>query len=105
MQDSSYTDPSIIRATYAARGRNAKLNVSKAESLGIHASSVSPTQGSNPSGGSGIATAGLGGASGGAVVDPTLYADPGTTFDGSTYQDTTYQEQQKIDQLNDASLF
>jgi hypothetical protein len=99
MTDDAYTDPAMIRATYAARGRNAKLNIQKAESLGIHASSVSPTQGSNPAGGSG----GTGvAASGSQVLDPTLYVDPGTTFEGGTYEGSLYQ---KLLQLEDTSLF
>lgn len=88
MQDSSYTDPAAIRATYQARGRNAKLNIAKVESLGVNASQVSPTQGGTTnSGGTG---AGLGG--GGEVLDPTLYSDPGVNYDGSTYSGTTYKD-------------
>lgn len=91
MQDSPYTNPSTIRATYAARGANRKLNIAKAESLGMNASEISPSvaRSGSSTGGSVAASSGSGGSGG--TIDPTLTYQSQPTYDSTTYQDTTYE--------------
>lgn len=78
MTDDAYTDPTAIRALYSSRGKNAKLNVAKAESLGVAASNVSPTRQESPTsggtGGTGIMV------SSDNIPDPTLYNEPAREF-------------------------
>lgn len=103
MRDDNFTDPALIRASYQARGRNAKANMSKAESLGVNASSVSPTSGVRNSGGVGgggvVSSGGSGTISSGGVTDPTYYGDPGVTYDGGTFEGSLY----KQDPIDDGS--
>lgn len=74
MIDNSETNPDIIRATYAARGKNRKLNIQKAESLGMDASEIDPVR--RAASGSTAGTQGFGGSG-----DPTT-ASQGTTYEG-----------------------
>lgn len=84
MRDDAYTNPATIRAVRQSRGRNARLNVSMAESLGVNATDIPPV------GGALDQTV--------AVIDPTLYADPGPRYTGSTFRETTYGEGSVIDE-------
>lgn len=93
MRDDAYTDPAQIRATYASRGRNAKLNVAKAESLGVNASQIAPTLGLRGSAGAGGVIAGSSSGGGGEIIDATYTQDPGIDYGGGTYEGSLYKQE------------
>jgi hypothetical protein len=100
IRDDAFTNPESIRATYASRGRNAKLNIAKAESLGINASQLAAARAKDAGSLGGSAAAG-GSGGGGGVIDPTLQYQGQETYQDTSFETVTYEgSMYKVDPID-----
>jgi hypothetical protein len=83
MQDNFDTDPTSIRAKFG-RGRRAKLNLQRAQSLGVAASTIGEVQGT------GVTSAGTSSGSGAGIYSYQSGAEINPAYSSESYQETYY---------------